>query len=168
MQLLSRSEMTQRLSAAWAFLSGEPRAFMEGVSEQPNPGESQFLYVMPVVAPSDQVDRLMAIGLLMDARVAFTLAAFMFGSPLDELTQADMEDVCRESCNVLGSCLVKSDDGQSIGVELGLPQAVTADVFAELQANATVSVTFLAHWSDQRVVITIFDTVDAHVMESLS
>jgi hypothetical protein len=123
---------------------------------------------MPVEAPKDIVDHAMAVGLLMDTNDALEVGSFMFGIPADQLTPDDLRDVCMETCNVLGSCLVISDDGRSNGVELGLPKEVSAECFSELQSKATVSVTFVSEsQSGNRVVITVFDAIDPSLVESI-
>lgn len=168
MYLLPRAEMSGKLGPAWAFLSGVKREFVESVPQSPRPDEQELTVIMPVEAPKDVVDHAMAVGLLITTNEARKVGAFMFGMPAEELTADDLRDVCRETCNVLGSCMVISDDGRSVGVELGLPKEVTAECFSELQSKATVSVTFISEsQSGSRVVITVFDAIDPSIVESI-
>jgi hypothetical protein len=168
MQLPPRPEMISRLDSAWTFLTGQASSFSQSVPDFPTEGEAQFKFVMPVVSPHDRVDELMAIGLLIDPMVATVMAAFMFAIPESAVSTHDLKDVCREACNVLGSCLVQHEGAQSGGVELGLPQEVSHEVFAQLQENATVSVTFETRFNGKRVVITVLDAVRSGIMECLS
>ena len=168
MYLLPKAEMSGRLGPAWAFLSGYPREFVESVPQSPRAGEREHTVVMPVEAPKDIVDHAMAVGLLMHTSDAMEVGSFMFGMPADQLTPEDLRDVCMETCNVLGSCMVISDDGSSVGVELGLPKEVSAEYFSELQSKATVSVTFVSESkTGNRVVITVFDAIDPSIVESI-
>jgi len=168
MYLLPKAEMSVRLGPAWAFLSGSPREFVESELQSPLPGEREHTVVMPVEAPKDVVGHAMAVGLLMHTSDAMEVGSFMFGMPADQLTAEDLRDVCMETCNVLGSCMVVSDDGRSEGVELGLPKEVSAEYFSELQQKAAVSVTFVSESKrGNRVVITVFDAIDPSVVESI-
>lgn len=168
MYLLPKDQMSGRLGPAWAFLSGSPREFVESVPQSPRPGEREHTVVMPVEAPKDIIDHAMAVGLLMHTDDAMEVGSFMFGIPANQLTPEDLRDVCMETCNVLGSCMVVSDDGRSQGVELGLPKEVSAEYFSELQQKATASVTFVGEsQSGNRVVITVFDAIDPSIVESI-
>jgi len=166
MHLIPKDAMASKLDPAWAFLSGEDRHFEEGVLQDTRPGELEHAVVLQVHFPENQKTCLMAVSLLIEDSEAQAVACFMFGVAPEDIQPDDIRDACMEACNVLGGCLVQSDDDQHT-VEIGLPQEVSLSRFSELRQHAHECVTFCSDTPDgRRVVLTVFDSVEHGILES--
>ena len=90
----------------------------------------------------------------------------MMGLAENDVNEDDVRDVCMEACNVLGGALVANhQDGQV--AEVGLPHPLSSDRFAALLRQAPTCITFSCEGlHDRRVLVTVFDAVDEHILES--
>lgn len=166
MYLIPKDTMAGQLAPAWAFLSGAQRQFAETAQPDTRPGEREHAIVLPVHLSEGRPKRLMAVGLLIDDAQAIEVAAFMFGQAPASLGPDDVRDACMEACNVLGGCLVCSSSDTHT-VEIGLPQEIPLQRFAELQRQAHASATFSSEDdAGRRIVVTVFDAIDQRILES--
>lgn len=166
MYLVPRDSMPDRLAPAWAFLSGDERHFEEQPAHACRPGQRELAVVLPVHLHNGRPHRLMAVGLVIDEREARHLACFMMGLAEDQVNEDDVRDVCMEACNVLGGSLVDSSHDGHVA-EVGLPHPLSPDRFADLLRQAPACITFSCEGlHDRRVLVTVFDAVDEHILES--
>jgi hypothetical protein len=163
-QFIPKSKMSEQLTAAWAFLSGENCVFVESNTMTPRQGEHEITVLLPILLPEGYSDRSIAVGLIIDEAEAIKVGSFMFDIPTDELTSEDVLDACKESCNVLAGCLAIFKGGEP-PIELGIPQDISPDQFANLQRKSSMNLTFMSGTPNWRVVITCFDAEVLPILE---
>lgn len=145
--------MSPKLSKAWAFLSGEEVSFTEKPTEQIATDKHDVTVILPVLNDGDNKKRSMAIGLSIDKAQANRVASYMFGLDQSELTESDIKDACKESCNVLGGGLIQTSHSS-----LGIPEEISAENFLDLQQHARFHVTFASDSPvENHIVLTIID-----------
>lgn len=145
--------MSPKLSKAWAFLSGEEVNFTERSFDLKNDCKHDVTVILPVICDGSPKNRGMAIGLSIDQAEANRVASFMFGLELSELTESDIKDACKESCNVLGGGLIQTSNSS-----LGIPEEISAENFQDLQQHSKFHVTFASDSPvENHIVLTIID-----------
>lgn len=137
MPSVSRSEMSERLKKSWRFLSGTELTFVELKSDIPIPNQRYMTIVIPIGEIKDKPSSAIAVGLLISEDQATKVASYMFGLDKSKLTEADITDACKESCNVLGGGLSFDDENK-----LGIPKEISHAHFLELQNASTFNVIF--------------------------
>ena len=85
------------------------------------------------------------------------LGASMFGLPLDELGQEELDDANAELCNIFGSCLVKALD-DSHQLELGLPRRARLEAFEALSRRWPPRLTLAATLGPRHIVVAYFES----------
>lgn len=167
MSLIPVETLASQLEPAWAFLSGHQRHFAPTTEPMlPRPGETEHRVVLPVKLLNGS--RLVAVGVMIDEDQAEAVARFMFGQPEGEVSEADLQDACLETCNVLASSVIKGCENPDV-IDIGLPAEVSAQTYADLQAHAIVRVTLMSEIDhEHRIVVTVFDVNDQSVFGVLT
>lgn len=164
MPLIPIEKIASQLEPAWAFLSGSQRQFEPTGVQMPRPGETEHRVVLPVKLTDG--NRLVAVGVMLDDDQAEAVARYMFGQPEGDVSPADLQDACLETCNVLASSVIKGCERPDV-LDIGLPQEVSAQTYSDLQSHANVRVTLMSEIDhEHRIVVTVFDVKDQGVLES--
>lgn len=164
MSLIPIETLACQLEPAWTFLSGHQRHFVPTSPQMPRPSETEHRVVLPVKLLNG--NRLVAVGVMIDQDQAVAVARFMFGQPDGEVSEADLQDACLETCNVLASSVIKGCENPSV-IDIGLPLEVSAQKYSELQTHAIARVTLTSEIDhEHRIVVTVFDVNDQSVLES--
>lgn len=164
MTLIPVENLASHLEPAWSFLSGYERHFEPAELPQLRPGESEHRVVLPVKLLNGS--RLVAVGVMLDQDQAEAVARFMFGQPEGEISEADLQDACLETCNVLASSVIKACENPNV-IDIGLPLELSAQRYIDLQSHATARVTLASEIDHgHRIVVTVFDVIDQSVLES--
>lgn len=149
-------ELETTLSSAWFSLAGERCAFrsLDGLPEL-DPDAACFQ--LPVLrADGTEAGRVL---LALSDEDAQQLGASMFGLPLDELGQAELDDANAELCNIFGSCLVKALD-PSHQLEMGLPRRAGLWDFEARCHSAMPRLTLAATLGGRHIVVAYYDSAD--------
>lgn len=153
MYLISQQIMSEKLAKSWMFLGGVNLTFSPSTTPASGDGRHTHRVVLPVTLEDQEAARAIAISLIIDDAEAKRVAANMFGVSAEDVTEDDIKDACRESCNVLGGGLIM--DASS---KLGIPYEISAEEFEQLQQNSTLNLTFA---SDQPyadlIILSILD-----------
>jgi hypothetical protein len=154
-----------RLTRAWAFLSGAQVVFRH-VPDPTLPdrvGDEKHV-VLPVDMPT--TDRHAALGLVLDRSDALAIAAAMFDLPVEELSEEDVDDACREACNVISACLLeKLPDHPAL--QPGLPLSLDASRYRGLVDHGLLQAQFEGH-AHRIISVSVFDPVAASYAKELS
>ncbi len=154
-----------RLTRAWAFLSGAQVVFRH-VTDPALPalaGDEKHV-VLPVDMPT--ADRHAALGLVLDRSDALDIAAAMFALPVEELSEEDVDDACREACNVISACLLEKLP-EHPALQPGLPLSLDAHRYRALVDHGLLQAQFEGH--AQRIIsVSVFDPVAASYAKELS
>lgn len=129
--------MSERLKKSWKFLSGAELTFFELKSDIRPPDHRYMTVVIPIGEIKDKPSSAIAVGLLISEEQAIEVASYMFGLDKNKLTEADISDACKESCNVLGGGLSFDDENK-----LGVPKEISHAHFLDLQRSSSFTVTF--------------------------
>lgn len=163
MSLIPAATLVSQLEPAWAFLSGTERHFEMTSLPLLRPGETEHRVVLPVKLLNGS--RLIAVGVMLDDDQAQAVARFMFGLPEGEVSDADLQDACLETCNVLASSVIKACENPDV-IDIGLPLNLSASQYADLQSHAIARVTMTSEIDhEHRIVVTVFDVKDQGVLE---
>ncbi|MGM9512709.1 hypothetical protein ACS5PK_00460 [Roseateles sp. DB2] len=149
-------ELESTLASAWFSLAGE-RCVFSSLDGMPAllPGAACFL--LPVLhADGGEAGRVL---LALSDKDAQQLGVSMFGLPLDELGQEELDDANAELCNIFGSCLVKALD-DSHHLELGLPRRARQGAFEALCRRSMPRLTLAATLGPRHIVVAYFDDAD--------
>lgn len=164
MSLIPIQNLANQLEPAWAFLSGHERHFVPTEVQPPRAGEREHRVVLPVKLLNGH--RLIAVAVMLDEDQAEAVARFMFGQPEGEINEADLQDACLETCNVLASSVIKGCENPNV-IDIGLPLEVSAEKYLTLQSHAIARVTLMSEIDhEHRIVVTVFDVSDQSVLES--
>jgi len=150
-------ELETTLASAWFSLAGERCAFtsLDGLPEL-DPEAACFQ--LPVLSPDGrEAGRVL---LALSDEDAQQLGASMFGLPLDELGQEELDDANAELCNIFGSCLVKALD-DSHQLEMGLPRRACIESFEARCRRGMPRLTLAATLGPRHVVVAYFDNADS-------
>lgn len=153
MFLISQPHMLEKLAKSWMFLGGVDLTF--SVSTIPISGDNKHSHrvVLPVIFEDQESSRALAISLIIDDTEAKRVATHMFGINNEEVTEDDIKDACKESCNVLGGGLIMGTKNT-----LGLPYEISADDFLKLQQDSKLDVTFTSNQPyGDRIILSILD-----------
>ena len=94
------TDTCEEIARVWRQLSGQPASFVRCTAWPP--AASGHCVTLPVQADTRQLTVLLCIG----TEPARALAAHMFGADDGQLSDDQVEDVCREMCNQLCNCLM--------------------------------------------------------------
>lgn len=151
MHSVSKIEMSERLHKSWRFLSGADVTFRELKDDIPAPDRRYMTIVIPIGETNNNPTSAIAIGLLISRAEAVRVASFMFNVDESKLTEEDILDACKESCNVLGGGLSFDDENK-----LGIPKEISHEHFIELQHASSFTVTFSSNKPhDGQIILTI-------------
>lgn len=146
-------ELETTLASAWFSLAGERCAF-RSLDGMPDLDPEAACFQLPVLdADGREAGRVL---LALSDKDAQQLGASMFGLPLDELGQEELDDANAELCNIFGSCLVKALD-DSHQLELGLPRRARITTFEALCRRGMPRLTLAATLGPRHIVVTYFD-----------
>lgn len=146
-------ELESTLASAWFSLAGERCAF-QSLDGLPEIDAAAACFQLPVLqADGREAGRVM---LALSGEDAQQLGASMFGLPLDELGQEELDDAHAELCNIFGSCLVKALD-DSHQLELGLPRRARLVAFEALCRHGLPRLTLAATLGPRHVVVAYFE-----------
>ena len=140
MYLVSQQLMSEKLAKSWMFLGGVALTFSSSTLSFLSDGKHSHRVILPVIFEDQAVSRTMAISLIIDDTEARRVATNMFGISLEEVTEEDIKDACKESCNVLGGGLILDANNR-----LGIPYEVSVDEFLKLQQDSKFNVTFVSN-----------------------
>lgn len=158
MQLLPTEEMEKKLSQSWAFVSGADVHFKESQTYTFHNHENLMAVILPLIVNTQPHTESIAVGLIMDDQEAIKVASHMFGLTLDDLSDADIQDAKKETCNILGSGLITD-----ARCELGLPTEVPLATFFDLQKSASFSKLFVSDKPNQDLVNLVIFNVNNNV-----
>jgi len=99
------AHVTAELSSAWGRLSGETRGFTR-TQDAGRPAYAEFSFVIPMTVSQDAST--FAVGVLIERGDAVTVAAAMFGEPVDDVSGADLGDACSEVCNIFSDSIARN------------------------------------------------------------
>lgn len=163
MYLISKEEMSAKLTKSWTFLSGENLTFSECESYTYEANRRNLTVVLPVTFNKESKTRAMAIGLIVDEAEVQRVASHMFGLSVEELTEDDIIDACKESCNVLGGGLILDKDNK-----LGIPREISAENFTQLQKSSNFNVTFMSDAPNEKsIILTVLDASDNEIWSTI-
>lgn len=148
--------LTEQLAPAWTFLRGAQRGFDAHVPPPvPQPCPDDHALVLPLrllAAPERQA----AVGVLIDRDEARAVARHLFERLDDEISADELNDACREACNILAGSVVAAYTRQE-AVEMGLPREISADEYRRLLHSGQVRGIFLSDASARRIAVTLID-----------
>ena len=146
-------DLETTLARAWAALAGE-RCTFTSLDALPDIQPGDACFQLPVLRPDGlEAGRVL---LVLGDEDSQQLGVSMFGLPLDELGQAELDDATAELCNIFGSCLVAALD-HSHRLELGLPQRAGAGTYEELCCQRMPRLTLATALGPRRVLVAYFD-----------
>lgn len=153
MQLLPTQEMVRKISDSWSFVSGSAFDFKESEHYTFHNHDNVMAVVLPLYIDRQPQPEAIAIGLILDDEEALKIASHMFGLSLDHLSDEDVKDAKKETCNIMGGGLIIDEKSQ-----LGLPQEIPLEEFFSLQKTATFSRLFVSDRPNEDLVnLVIFD-----------
>ncbi|BEV08114.1 MULTISPECIES: hypothetical protein [unclassified Methylophilus] len=153
MQLLPTQEMVKKISDSWSFVSGSAFNFKESQRYTFHNHDNLMAVVLPLYIDQLPQHESIAIGLILDDAEAHKIASHMFGLSSDELSDEDVKDAKKETCNIMGGGLIVDEHS-----ELGLPKEIPLEEFFELQKTATFSRLFVSDKPNEDLVnLVIFD-----------
>jgi hypothetical protein len=153
------AKASDELSRAWALLSQERRSFELTLDQQQSPVYAEFSFVIPMTIKSDASQ--FAVGVLIGRADACTVASAMFGAPIDDVSQGDLNDACSEVCNIFASCIADHlYYGETIVV--GLPVALNeANYVSALSARGVGDVYQSQTSSGKCLFVVVFKPTDS-------
>ncbi len=145
-------ELESTLASAWFSLAGERCAFTS-LDGMPELDPEAACFQLPVLsADGREAGRVL---LALSDEDAQQLSVSMFGMPLDELGQEELDDANAELCNIFGSCLVKALD-DSHQLEMGLPRRARIEAFEALSQRRMPALTLAATLGPRHIVVAYF------------
>lgn len=164
MQFLPNEEMLEKISESWKFVSGCAFRFKESNEYTFHDHDNLMAVILPLSIENQPLSESIAIGLIVDDKEAKKIACHMFGQTEDIVSEIDVKDAKRETCNIVGGGLII--DQRS---ELGLPTEISLEEFFALQKSATFSRLFVSEKPNEDLVnLVIFDVNNMSYGKSLS
>jgi hypothetical protein len=155
-----------RLTRAWAFLSGAQVVFRhvtDPALTAQQVGDEKHV-VLPVEIPT--TDRHAALGLVLDRSDALDIATAMFALPAEELSEEDVDDACREACNVISACLLERLP-ENPALRPGLPRSLDASRYRALVDHGLLQAQFEGQ-AHSIISVSVFDPVADSYAKELS
>ncbi len=146
----------RKLSRAWAFLSGEERAFHHTLGPNDSLRFAEFSFFMPMTLPRET--RHGGVGVLIQHGDAIRVAANMFGVERQHIQEADLRDACAEVCNVFADCIA-THFGAGQAVKIGLPRAASPTEYAHIAENSVTRVVYQACAGPHSLLIVLYDSL---------
>lgn len=147
--MLKLETLAAALSSSWEQLTGQPLCF-ERIPAPVPPLAAQRYYLLRLEIRHEAH----CVGLALSEQNARQLAATLFQSPEDELSDADITDACSEMCNIIAG-EIKRELQALCDVGMGLPSCISPSGFKQLCQNSELEEAFTATHDNEQITVLV-------------